>query len=106
MSQPKEKRDWKKIVSESNGERAFLPDGFKSAAKEIEETRVEYNKDVIKMARKEIAMNMATQNLFYDLRKHLEKSGFMDIWVKDIGFEVEALSDGEFVVNISDPKRR
>lgn len=103
---PNQNRNWKKIVSESNGRQMFVPDEFVERTKKIEEDRTAYNKEVVRIAAKEIALNMETQNLFFDLRKYLEESGNEDIWVKDIGFESEALKDGVFVINITEGRQR
>ena len=81
-----EKRNWSKIVSESGGKSIFLPDGFKKAAKEWRDLREDYNAQVLVMAKKELTLNVALQNLFFELRKFLDKNGRSDIYLKDIGF--------------------
>lgn len=98
------KHDWTKIVSESNGNRIFLPTSFKGAQEDLEKIRKAYNADAVKMAEREIRMTMATQNMFFELREHLAKNGQPDIWVKDIGFEQNALDEGVFIVNISEKR--
>ncbi len=98
-----EKINWKEVVSKSGGRTIFLPEGFTNAAKEIEEKRASYNKDAVAMAKKEIAMKVATQQFFFELRKHFEKNGVADIWIKDLGFNTAALQDGEFVIDILEP---
>lgn len=104
MSKPNQ-RDWNKIVSESNGALMFLPAGFEGAAKEWLDLRTEYNALVKKMAQKELTLNMALQNLFFEFRKNLAKTGHEDVWLKDIGFESNALEDGKFVVSMMDAGR-
>lgn len=101
-----EKIDWKKIVAESGGTRIFLPSGFEKNAKEIEEKRAEYDKEVIVMAKKQLTINIAVEDLFFELRKHLEKNGYPDIWIKDVGYDSSALKEGQLVVNITDPQVR
>jgi hypothetical protein len=96
----KAKHDWAKIVAESNNGSVFLPDGFKKAQDDLEKTRSAYNADATAMAKREILMNIATQNLFVEIRKYLEKNGHPDIWVKDIGFDANALKEGAYVLNI------
>ncbi len=97
-----EKINWNKIVSESNGKLLFLSEGFKQAAEEWKNFRDEYNNQVQVMAKKELVLNMAMQNLFFELRKYLEKNGHADIYIKDIGFEDTALKEGRFIVSIMD----
>lgn len=99
------KIDWKKAVSESNGTRLFLPEKFTKQVEEVENRRVMYNGEVQRMAKKEILMNFETQKVFIELREHLEKNGYPDIWVKDIGFDTEALKEGIFVINIRENSR-
>lgn len=98
-----EKIDWKKVVSESGGRTLFLPEGFKTQAKEIEDERASYNEEATKMAKKEILMKVNTQVFFAELRKYFEKQGMKDIWIKDMGFNTAALQDGEFVIDIVEP---
>lgn len=100
-----EKRNWTKIVSESEGRLIFLPEGFKKAAKEWFDLRSDYNDQVKTMAKKELTLNIALQNLFFELRNYLEKNGHSDIYLKDVGFESGALEDGEFVVSLMDPNK-
>lgn len=100
-----EKRDWNKIVSESNGNRIFLPDSFKDSALEVEKMRKEFNEFLTQLSEKEISLNMKTQNMFYAIRQYLAKNG-IEIWTKDVGFETEALKDGVFILNIADAGRK
>ncbi len=95
-------RNWNKIVLESGGSLLFLPKGFEQAAKDWLEMRTKYNELVKQMAEKELTLNMAVSNLFFELRKYLAKNGHEDIWLKDIGFENAALNEGKFVVSIMD----
>lgn len=95
-----EKRNWNKIVSESRGQLIFLPEGFVKAAEEWKELRGDYNKFVATMAKKEMTLNETFQNIFFELRRYLEKNGQPDIYLKDIGFETTALEDGKFIVSI------
>lgn len=98
-----EKRDWNKIVSESNGQLIFLPEGFRQAAEDWLTSRKEYQKFAQEMCKKEITLNIAVQNLFFELRKYLEKNGHPDVFTKEIGFENSALEDGKFIINTDVP---
>lgn len=100
------KIDWEKVVSDSHGTSVFLPEKFRAAAEEVEKLRKEFNTEVEKMAKKEITMNVATQKMFYELRLFLEENGRPDIWRKDLGFNVTALDDGKFIVNLTEPTGR
>lgn len=96
------KHDWKSVVADSNGTMIYLPDGFSKAQQELDEKRKGYNTDAIKMAEREITMNIATQNMFFEIRKHLAKNGYPDIWVKELGFEANALKEGHYILTIRD----
>lgn len=95
-----EKHDWKKVVADSEGRQIFLPDGFTKAQEELEGARKEFNDLAVKMAEREIKMNIANQNLFLEVRKYLAKNGHPDIWVKQIGFDSNALKEGVFILNV------
>ena len=106
MIDASKKRDWNEIVSKSDGNLLFLPDGFKQAAQEWLDLRTEYNNLVKKMAEKELTLNAALNGLFLEVRRYLAKNGHEDVWIKDVGFESEALKDGKFIVNIMDAGRQ
>lgn len=99
------KRDWKKIVSESKGTRFFLPDSFKERADDFNKQRIELNIDLSVAAEKEITMNMLSQNVLFEVRKYLAKNGFDEIWMKEIGWDADALKEGVFVINIMEPMK-
>jgi hypothetical protein len=100
------KIDWNKMVSESNGAFIFLPESLKKEAEELEKIRVAYNKETNAMAKKEIKMNIGNQNLFVKLREYLEQNGHSDIWMKEIGFNADALNEGKYVVYLRDQIQR
>ena len=99
---PKE-TDWDKIVSEREGT-FHLPKQFEKEAEEIEKKREEFNSHVAEMAEREITLNMATQNLFFSLRKHFAAEG-IDVWTKEIGLDPEALKAGKRVINMTESQR-
>ncbi len=96
----KNKIDWNKIVSESNGEMFFLPKEFMGAGEDWFKARQDYNDLVATMAEKELSLNMAFQNLIFEVRKYLKKNGHPDIFTKDMGFEEAALQEGKLIVNL------
>lgn len=97
-----EKRDWKKLVAESGGTMIFLPDQFLKAAQEVESLRQDFNKEVARMAEKEIGMQVKSNTVFYELRKYLAKNGMPEVWLKMTGWNSDALNEGVFIVNISE----
>lgn len=98
--------DWEKIVADSNGSRIFLPSGFEKQAAEIEEKREAYDKKVHALAKEQLTINTAVNNLFFALREYLEKNGHKDIWIMDVGYETAALKQKKYVVNITAPQQQ
>ena len=95
-----EKRDWNKIVADSNGTASFLSEKFLKTAEKWVELRKDYNDFVLVMAKKELTLNMMLNNLLFDVRKDLETRGREDIYLKDLGFNSDALDDGKFIINL------
>lgn len=95
--------DWKKIVSESNGRSHFLPESIKADAEKWQETRVDFDKKVATLAQQEIEISVMLQNMMLAIRKYLAENGHADVWTKDIGFDENALKEGVFIINITDP---
>lgn len=98
-----EKRDWKKIVNESEGQMYFVPEKFMEKVKEYSEKRKVFNDQLEAAAKNEIELGVLMNEIIFGIRKHLESAG-QKIWQKDVNFNATALQDGEFIVNISDQK--
>lgn len=94
------KKPWPQIVAESGGKRIFLPDEFKKEAEDVEKMRKNYNKEANKLAEKEIDLTIATQQMFYKIKKHLSKNGRDGIWSEEMGFDLSALEEEIFILNI------
>ena len=99
-----QKKTWKEVVAMDKN-RIFLPDQFKGEAESIEKERTAYREEVNKMAKRQLEINMRTNNLFLAVRQYLAKNGIKDIWMKDIGYEEAALKENEFVINITEPQQ-
>lgn len=95
-----EKRDWQKIVTESGGKRVFLPEVFMNDAKKWDEKRDEFRKETIKFAEKEVRLQFQLNELSLRVREYLAKNGYSEIWIKELGFDEEALKEGLFIVNL------
>lgn len=95
-----EQRNWTKLVMESNGKRVFLPEKFLKDAEKWNKKRENFEEETVKMAEKEIHMHHQLNSLFVGIREYLAENGYHNIWLKDLGFDSEALKDGQFVVNI------
>lgn len=100
------KRDWAEIVKKAtDGTRVMVPESLLPLAKKAEEMRIEFEKEAKKMAKMEILMANEQGEFFVAMRKYLEENGHSGAWVHSIGFEMAALKDGEFVINISEPQQ-
>ena len=105
MEQVPTKKTWEEIVKDSKGQLQFLPDVFTNQAEVLKELRDDLNLEIKRIAKKEINLNVKTQNLFFEIRENLEKNGLDDVWVKDINFESSALKEGKNVLVIMDNKK-
>jgi hypothetical protein len=99
------KRDWKKIVEESNGTSVFTPDSLKGRVEEWAAKRTEFNKKINEVAELEVNLSVFFQNLILDIRKHYAQAGMNEIWSKDVGVDMNALADGEFIFNITEGRK-
>lgn len=96
---------WQEYIKDLKGQQIFLPDKFTEIVDKSEVMRAEYNKKLVQMAKEEIALNITTQNIFYDVRKYLSENGYPDIWVKEIGLNADALKDGLYIVTMTEQMR-
>jgi len=98
---------WQKYVEDSKGNSFFLPEQFNLAASQIEKDRSEFNRMLREVVSEtELDLQIRTQNLFHELRKYLKKSGKLDIFAKELGWNQEALKAGFLVVNTWEPGPR
>ena len=99
------KIDWNKVVADSNGASLFLPEKFVDQAKENEKLQAEIGKDALALSEKEQRLANRHQNLLFAMQEWMAQYGYSDIWVKNIGFNVDALKDGKFVINVVEPMK-
>ena len=86
------KIDWNKVVADSNGASLFLPEKFVDQAKENEKLQAEIGEDALALSEKEQRLANRHQNLLFAMQE----------W---IGFNVDALKDGKFVINVVEPMK-
>ena len=101
MNQPLKtaQQHWTDYVNQSNGKAILLPEKLRDEAKKVEEMRAEYNTFLQGVAKREIELQMKTQTFWFEFRKELEKSR-PDIWIKQVGWNKDAVDAGVFVVNV------
>lgn len=96
------KIDWKKRVEESGGQSSFVPEALKADVEKWHESRMAFQKKVNDLAKEEVNLNVMFQNLILKIREYFAENGHNDIWTADVGFDTNALRDGEFVINITE----
>jgi hypothetical protein len=97
--------DWTKYVIESGGAAIFLPEPFHKENEKLEKDRLAFNDQALIMAKKEIQMNVSRNDLFLKIREYLEVNGHPDIWVKEIGFNADALAQGMYILTIRENRQ-
>lgn len=101
MSQvPPVARDWKKLVEESNGKYVFAPDALLEASKAWNDKRKEFALLINSIAKHEVEMKNMLENLAYKIREHFSAAR-PEIWSGEVGFNLEALREGQFVIEIT-----
>lgn len=98
-----EKTNWNEIVEKSKGKSLFLPDSFTAKAKEWNDKREELNNLIGKAAKIEVQTQAALQVIILEVRTYLEENGHPGVWSKDVGFNSDALDEGKYIVEITDP---
>ncbi len=84
----------------------FAPTELKEKMQAWQNERLAFSKEANRLAKKEAEIGMLFNALIHDLRKYYEENGLENIWTMDIGFNTEALKDGEFVIDITRPERQ
>lgn len=98
------KRDWKKIVEESNGKLSMLPEQFTERAKEWNANRLKLSELANAAAKHELQTRMSLELLVKDIRDYLDENGMKEVYLKDVGFETGALNDGLFVISVTEQR--
>lgn len=99
-------RDWKKIVEDHKDSMFFVPSALTDKAKEWQNKRLGFQKEVNRVAEIENEIGLMFTQLIYEIRKYYAENGIENIWTMDIGFNTEALKDGQFVLNITKGERQ
>lgn len=98
------KRDWEKIVADSNGDSRFLPDAMIPIAKEWQAKRKVFDKEVNRLAKMENEIGVLFTSMVHEIRKYIENIDGEEIWSMDIGFDSEALKEGLFIITTTKNK--
>lgn len=98
-----EKRDWKKLVAESNGKLMFVPEQFLEAVKEWNEYREKLKVMIAETSQLELKTRVKLDTVSLAMREYFAQNGRKDIWTADVGLESGALKDGQFIISIVDP---
>lgn len=91
---------WQERVENSNGQSLFVPDALQEEYNRLQEVRERVRQENVKISAEVARLNCAFQNFWLKVQEHLAQNGHPDIWVKDLGEDEGALSDGIGVINI------
>jgi hypothetical protein len=97
------KRDWKKIVADSNGKLVFVPEQFLEAVKEWNNLREQLKVMIAETSQLELKTRVKLDTVSLAMREFFAQNGRKDIWTSDVGLESGALKDGQFIISIVDP---
>ena len=100
------KRDWKTIVEGSKGAMFFAPTALEGKLKEWQEKRSAFSKEANRLAKIEAEIGVMFTQIIHDLRAHFSDNGIPEVWTMDIGFNTEALKEGQFILNITKGERQ
>lgn len=99
-------RDWKQIVAANAATMFFLPSALMEKAKAWQNKRLAFSKKANELAKEEAEIGMMFNDLIHSLRLHFEEAGAPEnIWMSDMGFNTEALKEGQFILNITKAER-
>lgn len=99
------KRDWNQIIADSNGQMFRVPEALLPKVKEWAELRAKFQAMINEVAKTEISMSHLLEGFIFEARKHFEDR-VGDVWTKDVGVNMDAIKDGEYVFNIVEGQRR
>lgn len=102
---PLPKRDWNNLIANSRGPMFRTPSELLEQAKAWQAKRLEFSKEANRLAKMENEISLDFQKLIYALRKFFEDAGRTDIWTCDIGFNTEALKEGEYIIDVLKAER-
>lgn len=100
------KKEWLELCEKSEGQMFILPDFLKEKADKFKTEREKFQEIIEAMAKREIEQSVLVNEIVYEFRKWLEEHGHPKNWQKDIGFNMDALASGVFVMNVQEPGRR
>jgi hypothetical protein len=99
------KRDWKDIIEKSNGSLMLVPESLIPVVKDWNDKREELVARINELGKLEAEATAKMHNAILAARNYLDAAGQKDIWSADVGFELAAIKEGIFVINISRPQQ-
>ena len=101
-----ENKKWQEIVENSKGQSAFVPEQFLEEMKKITTLREKFNDMINEIAKKEIEMNVANNNLWLKIRNYFDDAGKKHVWSKDVNLNADALREGIYIINFLERQGR
>ena len=98
-------RNWEEIVKNSQGTTFFLPESLIEAAKKWSADRTAFFKQANELAKAENLLGMQFQKIIMGIREEFDKRGAVEaVWTQDIGFNMEALKEGKYIISFTPNK--
>ncbi len=97
---------WPERVATSNGTLFMLPENLHEKMKNWTESKKKFDELLNQAAEVEVNQAFLMQGILLEARKALMERGATNVYTKDIGFEENALKEGQFVVSLTQPMGR
>lgn len=95
-----QKRDWNKLILESEGSMARLPESMIIKTEEFKKRSDEYLTKAKEFDKLSAGYDIFAKNFWHEVRNALEESGTEEVWGKNIGFNKEAEKENINIINI------
>ncbi len=99
------KRDWDQLIKDSNGQMFRVPEAILPRVKEWAELRAKFQNMINEVAKTEIGMSHLLEQFIFEARAFFEAK-VENVWTKDVGVNMDAIKDGEYIFNIVEGQRR
>ena len=94
-----EKRDWEKIVANSNGKRVMFPESMRLELISFIMEKDAIKDDQVKLSERVCRANNTFDNIAIKFRDYMVENHLDPMWMMDISLDEEALKDGVYIMN-------
>lgn len=98
---PQRKLTWDELIERSGGSMVRIPEQFVESFKAWHQKREKFQEAVMALGKEEHELNHTFDDLSYQLRNFFsERDQNNAIYSADIGMNMDAMLDGEYILNI------